>query len=276
MSDFVVGTQFRGARSYQEDSFRIELVRDQAGDATHLLCVLADGMGGHAGGDVASQLAVDVFIDHFKGADGETPARLHGALRAANQAIAEKIDETDHLRDMGCTLVGVSICGNEMHWVSVGDSPLWLNRAGRLNQINEDHSMAPVIQGLVELGRLSPEAAAVDPRRNQLRSAVIGEELTLVDLTEKPLELLESDLVIIASDGMQTISDRDIEQITTDHSGTDLEDMMKQLVVAVEARKKPEQDNTTLILYRHVPGAIQVYAGELDAEADTVKKSPLE
>ena len=84
-----------------------------------------------------------------------------------------------------------------VEWVSVGDSPLLLFRQGEIALLNEDHSLAPELDRLAALGRMTPEEAKSDPRRHMLRSAVTGDELDLVDVSRRPLALEAGDYVIL-------------------------------------------------------------------------------
>jgi len=107
------GAQHQGARPYQEDSLAVKQLADGS-----VLAVLADGMGGHAGGAVASRVAVDTAI-----AAVEKGASLEAALQAANAAVGEKAASDHALTSMGATFVAVIVAGDDMRWVSVGDSP---------------------------------------------------------------------------------------------------------------------------------------------------------
>ncbi len=114
---------------------------------------------------------------------------------------------------MGCTLVGVAFGPEGVEWVSVGDSPLFLVRDGEIVLLNEDHSLAPEIDKLAVAGKISWAAAQADPRRHFLRSALTGTEIDLVDRSHRPLALRPGDVVILASDGIHTISHADIARV---------------------------------------------------------------
>ena len=105
--------------------------------------VLADGMGGHAGGAVASRMVCENFLSAAADHSGSTSDRLMAGLRAANDAVATKIEESPLLAGMGSTVVGAAFGPGGMQWVSVGDSPLFLFRRGEVAVLNEDHSLAP-------------------------------------------------------------------------------------------------------------------------------------
>ena len=201
----------KGARSYQEDA---AVVRAGAGDGPprrrhgerpQLTAVLADGMGGHAGGALASCTACTIFLRAYETSAGDVPARLDEALQLANAAIADCVEENPALNGMGCTLIGTTFGAAGVEWVSVGDSPLFLVRRGEIVLLNEDHSLAPEIDKLAAAGKISWEEAKTDPRRHFLRSALTGTEIDLIDRSRRPLALEPGDVVILASDGIHTL-----------------------------------------------------------------------
>jgi protein phosphatase len=236
----------KGARSYQEDSAEVREGADQ------LMVVLADGMGGHAGGALASGLACKFFAYAFATSSGEVSARLAEALELANAAIAHETAENPALNGMGCTLVGVVFRPEGVEWVSVGDSPLFLVRKDEIVLLNEDHSLAPEIDKLAAAGKISWDAAKSDPRRHFLRSALTGTEIDMVDRSHRPLTLQPGDVVILASDGIHTLSHADIARVTAAAGGPDT--VADSLLAAVAAAGDAYQDNTTVVVVR-VPSA---------------------
>ncbi|GAA5218260.1 protein phosphatase 2C domain-containing protein [Corallincola platygyrae] len=248
----MAGAQIQGARDYQEDSFGHWQINDQ-GD---LLLLVADGMGGHAAGDTASQLAKDTFLAHYQQAkDGGAPASviLRDALYAANDAITQHIDENPGHEGMGCTLLAAVVADQSVTWVSVGDSPMWLLRDGQLHRLNDDHSMLPVLQGLVELGRMTEEELATDSRRNALRSALCGDQLSLVDQPDTPFPLKEGDQILLASDGVQTLAETEIATQLATHN-SDPTAGVRALLGAVHDVQSPGQDNATAVVASIVSG----------------------
>ena len=248
---WVAGERIQGARGYQEDDFSIRLLSgddDREGE-DRLLLVLADGMGGHAGGEVASATVVEGFQAGF---DRDAPGiadRFNAGIDTANSAVREKQQADPNLSEMGSTLVAALVVGTTLYWTSVGDSILWLFRNGRLQRLNADHSMRPVLMDLVELGRLTEEEARSDPRIHQLRSVIYGESIPLVDMNADGFGLENGDLVLLASDGLETLS----EQAITDLISTGAEDagqLVNALLGAVDNAQAPDQDNTTALVYR--------------------------
>jgi serine/threonine protein phosphatase PrpC len=241
----------QGARSYQEDAASVWLPSEGtagAGDATRLLAILADGMGGHAGGAIASDAVCTSFEAQYIEQQGSTRQRLKAALNAANGAVSALVTVQPQLRGMGSTLIGVGFHDDHASWISVGDSPLYLYRRGEMARLNEDHSMAPVLDKLVASGRLTPEEAEDDPRRHMLRSAVVGEDLDLVDLSQNPWALQDEDVVLLASDGIHSIADLEIARVIAAYRKDGAAPTAEALIAAVREANVPHQDNVTVVV----------------------------
>ncbi len=251
----------KGARSYQEDTALFWPGEDPfspdgaRANGAEIMAVLADGMGGHAGGALASRMACESFIKSFSGQNGPKRERLKSALEAANQAIAATVEANPALTGMGSTLVGVTFGPDGVEWVSVGDSPLMLFRRGEIALLNEDHSLAPELDRLAAQGRISEDEARRDPRRHMLRSAVTGDELDLVDLSRRPLAVEPGDYIILASDGLQTLEAGEIERVVAAYASDGASAVANALIRAVEAMKDPHQDNATVVAVRPLPAA---------------------
>lgn len=256
----------QGARGYQEDTALLwsggkvlaaangaEHPSDRQGGgrpALPLLAVLADGMGGHAGGAVASRTVCETFIETFAGREGAARDRLVESLKAANTAVAETAASNPVLVGMGSTVVGAVFGPEGMEWVSVGDSPLILFRRGEIAFLNEDHSLAPELDRQAEAGKITMEEARNDPRRHMLRSAVTGDDIDLVDLSRRPLKLESGDYVIVASDGLHTLEPSEIQRIISAYGDDGAAAVANGLIRAVEAMRMPHQDNTTVVAVR--------------------------
>jgi protein phosphatase len=248
----------RGGRDYQEDA--AALWPSPEGDPAEgqtavvdgdLLVVLADGMGGHAGGAVASKTVCESFISTYSAeAEGEVPERLKRALEAANLAVAAQVTQKPHLSGMGSTLVGARFSGAGLEWVSVGDSPMFLYRDGAVAPLNADHSLAPLLDQLAKAGRMTEEEARADPRRHMLRAAVTGEPIELVDVSQKPCALLPGDYVVLASDGIHTLEGEHIARVIKAFADDGPATIATKLISEVEAQGDPHQDNTTLVVVR--------------------------
>ena len=245
----------QGARNYQEDASAVwsdgGVTHPQArpsGAGLDLVAVLADGMGGHIGGALASRTICAAFLDALATPAGLAADRLRAALVAANGAVADKVAEDAGLAGMGATLVGVAFSAGGIEWVSVGDSPLYLIRRGEIARLNEDHSLAPMLDRMVADGRLSADQARSDPRRHYLRAAVSGEELDLIDLSQRPLRLESGDVIRVASDGIHTLDDGEVAGLVSGHLDQGPDAIAAALVRAVDRAGDDFQDNTTVVV----------------------------
>src|SRR5262249_41469241 len=221
------GDQHQGARPYQEDSWAITTLGDGS-----LLAVGADGMGGHKGGAEASKVAVQAFVHSVEQGGG-----LADGLSDANTAVGKRAASSPDLAGMGATLVAVQVRGDEVRWISVGDSPLFLVSAGKLERLNADHSMVPQIQEMVKRGLLTEQEAALHPARHTLREAVMGEPLSLIDKGSRRLE--PDARLLLCSDGVQTLNE---PQIQAAAGGS-----VSALIDAVLAVQHDHQDNVTVV-----------------------------
>jgi len=217
-----------------------------------LVAVLADGMGGHVGGALASRTVCDAFIKTVAQAENASRERLTQGLHASNAAIADQVAVDPILQGMGSTLVGALFGPPGLEWVSVGDSPLYLYRDGEIALLNEDHSLAPALDQMAAEGRLSVTEARNDPRRHLLRSAVTGEDLELVDLSRQPLPLQAGDCVLLASDGIHTLETHEIARVVSGYLDDGPQAVAEALVRTVEEVRDPHQDNITVLVVKPI------------------------
>ncbi len=215
------------------------------------LMLLADGMGGHAGGEVASNLVVETFADSYANSPAAIPDALDTSLDHANNQIARTVAKSPAFKGMATTLIGCVVRENLLYWISVGDSPLWVLRAGSLLRLNADHSMLPILEEMVRDGRLDAEDMKVDYRRHLLRSGVAGKPIKLIDLCATPWQLELDDLVILASDGVETLAEEEMVNVLGNPAAMSLQDLACALMTRIQTAAHPGQDNASVILYRH-------------------------
>ena len=261
----IASDQIDGARDYQEDAYMVnQLGESDSGDLCALI-IMADGMGGHAAGNVASNMVVATFNKTFQGHFPTTDVSnvLTDALNRSNELIRASVKETPALRGMGCTMVSAYLDDDKLYWVSVGDSHLYLVRDRELIKQNADHSYGAYLDMMKEQGMEIEEQAGMS--RNMLMSAMTGEEISSIDVTEKPIKVRPGDRVIIASDGLDTLGPGAIIQYSS-WSAT-AKECVYALLKAVEDANKINQDNTTLIVVdikeREIRGGTQ----EINIEA---------
>jgi len=242
----IAGAQIDGARDYQEDAFLITRLSDTGGERTASLVIVADGMGGHAAGNVASNMAVQTFNKHLTSnfPSDALPTVLREAVLQANNSISETVRETAALKGMGCTLVCTLVEHRYLRWVSVGDSHLYLIRERELKKANADHSYGGFLARMAEQGKpIEPEAGF---SRNMLMSALTGDEIADIDCPDTPLELQAGDRILIASDGLDTLSHGKL--LTYMESCATAKEAVDALLKAVQDAKMPRQDNTTVVV----------------------------
>ena len=245
------GRQLLGSRKAQEDSYAFSIISDRDGDVEKLLVVIADGLGGHASGQEASQRAVAAFVEEFfqhaPRADGNDAFALNEGLMFANECIAQAIDEANGKFDgMGTTLLAATVSRTCLQWISVGDSPLFLFRKGELRRLNADHSMRPFIVKEIAEGRLAAEALNVHPQRNVIRSALLGEEIPLIDVPPAPFRLEPRDVLLFASDGLQVLDEAALTARLAESQDQTAPQVIRNLLAAIEERNNPKQDNVTI------------------------------
>jgi formylglycine-generating enzyme required for sulfatase activity/serine/threonine protein phosphatase PrpC len=242
----IASDQIDGARDYQEDAYMVnQLGESDNGDLCSLI-IMADGMGGHAAGNVASNMVVATFNKSFQGSfptDNVSEA-LTEALNRSNDQIRQSVKETPALRGMGCTMVSACLEDDKLYWVSVGDSHLYLIRDRELIKQNADHSYGAYLDMMKEQGMEIEEQAGMS--RNMLMSAMTGEEISSIDVSETPIKVRPGDRIIVASDGLDTLGAGAIIQYSS-WSAT-AKECVYALLKAVEDANKINQDNTTLIV----------------------------
>ncbi len=222
------------------------LVRDTNEDAVRVdatLAVVADGMGGHAAGEVASALAVEIVTRVFH--EDETVDGLYAAIEAANRAVLDDAAANPERFGMGTTLIAVGLTEDVAGVVAptlanVGDSRVYQLRDGALRQLSDDHSVA---EEWVRMGRLTPEEAEVHPRRHQL-TRVLGMDES-VDIDVVSVVAQPGDRLLLCSDGLSNeLTPDQLVQLAS--PPMPLEDAVDQLVAA--ARSAGGRDNISVVL----------------------------
>ncbi len=238
----------QGGRDYQEDA----LVTDFPFGMDSGVAVLADGMGGHEAGDVASKIVVtEVFSElkflsaNFAENEPSVPEYFANATRSANETIMKYVKDNPAAHGMGATLVSLVLIENRLYWMSVGDSPLYLLRDGKLQQLNEDHSLAPQIDFMVQQGLMDPEVAKMHPDRNCLTSVIMGQRIAKSDCPATPFQLKMGDVVVVSSDGLQYLGDEKIAKVLHRYRRRKSAEIAGYLLEAIDALADPDQDNVS-------------------------------
>lgn len=186
---------------------KIRSNNQDSGYAGHDLFVVADGMGGHAGGDVASAIAVNRIreADREYQTASEAEFALQSALIAANSLLAETVFEHPELTGMGTTVSALIRVGDQIALAHIGDSRIYLFRDGELKQVSIDHTF---VQRLVDSGRITEEEAMVHPRRSVLMR-VLGDVDASPEIDTWILDTQPGDRWLICSDGLSGVVKND-------------------------------------------------------------------
>ena len=211
------------------------------------LWVVADGMGGHQAGEVASRLAVDTLLACWvDGSSGQPPNALRGAVRDANTAIHDAGMESSR-RGMGTTLTALTLAGREAIIAHVGDSRAYLVRNGQCNQLTTDHSR---VAELLRMRLITVEQAATHPARSMLTRSLGADMIVQPDLVKQSIQ--RDDVFVLCSDGIwDMVSRPDIAEVAGAIGSTDLPtpaDAARRLVHT--AIKRGATDNVTAVLVR--------------------------
>ena len=222
-------------REKNEDSFYI--------DAQGRFCLIADGMGGHAGGKEASQIAVEQirrYLDENWDTDISSSAMLKAAFLHANQSILDDQEIHREREGMGTTAIAVIFRHGTTWYSHVGDSRLYRYRDGCLEQISEDHTL---IARSLRIGDITPQQAEMSPWRHILYQCLGRPDLPHIELAS--LEMKSGDRLLLCSDGLtEEIPDFDIQKmLSSKNSEDDIADLLIE-----SAKENGGSDNITVIV----------------------------
>ncbi|MEU7630018.1 PP2C family serine/threonine-protein phosphatase [Nocardia sp. NPDC049220] len=218
------------------------LVRGNNEDSVYAgarLLALADGMGGHAAGEVASQLMIAALahLDDDEPGD-DLLGKLDAATREGNAAIADQVEEEPELDGMGTTLTAILFAGRKLGLVHIGDSRAYLLRGGELAQITRDDTF---VQSLVDEGRITPEQAHTHPQRSLIMRALTGNE---IEPTLIMREARAGDRYLLCSDGLSdVVSDETIANTMREGNTDECADRLIEL-----ALRSGGPDNVTVVV----------------------------
>ena len=240
---FAAGTDRGLIRELNEDSYNIIT---NVADHTCVF-IIADGMGGHNGGEIASRMAVDYISNFIAGnpdrfLSANWGSELKNLVEAANTAVYQKSLESPEINGMGTTLTMAVVRDSEMTVAHVGDSRLYLARNGEMSQVTADHSY---IEELVRKGSLTREEAEKHPRKNVITRALGCTPELEVDILNLVNE--KNDLWILCTDGLTNMLSED--EIYETAAGNDPETACKMLIEA--ANRQGGEDNITVIVIKY-------------------------
>jgi len=210
--------------------------------------IIADGMGGHKAGEVASKMAVELTHDfletNYNTMLDNIPELIKSSIIHANKIIFNKSRESVDFNDMGTTLTLGMIFEGVLYVGHIGDSRIYLIRNERIKQISKDHSL---VAELVRKGKLSEEDAHLSPYKNIITRALGTEENIDVDLFEE--KLLDDDILLLCTDGLTNLVDEEEISNICSEFAMDIEKVPKKLVEL--ANYKGGYDNITVIAAKY-------------------------
>ncbi len=228
-------------RKQNQDAYHLEQL-----DRNTLLCVVCDGMGGAKSGNIASTLAVDVFVQEVKRTWKATMDQeridmmLRSAVKLANFTLYDQSKQFEEFEGMGTTLVAVLIKGKKATVVNVGDSRAYAINSGGIQQISVDHSL---VQMMVDRGELTPEMAKTYPGKNFITRAIGPEAFVMCDIFH--IDVAKGDYILLCSDGLSNLMD-DQEILFEVVHGVNKQHCCQRLLNIAKSRGAP--DNVTSVL----------------------------
>ncbi len=259
-----------------EDSYEISSFFVSEDDPTPVLAaVLADGIGGHKAGEIASKIAVATIITSIAESDGTDPTWiLKSALLEANHSITIEAEEDESRRGMGSTVACALVFDSALYTATLGDSRIYLIRDQSIQQLNIDHTW---VQEALEMGVITEEEARIHPRRHLIRSYLGSADPIQPDLrlyldadenkeqakANQGLPLIPGDQVLLCSDGLTDLV-ADEEILSTLSSGDDPNALLGRLIDLANSRGG--YDNITALLLQ-APGK-ELFDEEEDEEEE--------
>lgn len=228
-------------RTQNQDAYQIEEL-----DRNTVLCVVCDGMGGAKSGNVASTLALDVFVQEVKRSwtpsmdQEKTDQMLQSAVKLANFTVYDQAQQFEEFTGMGTTLVAVLVHNKQMTVVNVGDSRAYAIDQGGISQISVDHSL---VQMMVDRGELTPDKARKYPGKNLITRAIGTEPVVICDIFHRRVE--KKDCILLCSDGLSNQIDEQEILFEVLH-GVEKQQCCRRLLDIAKNRGAP--DNVTSIL----------------------------
>ena len=230
-------------RKQNQDAYRIEQL-----DRSTLLCVVCDGMGGAKSGNIASTLAVEVFVEEVRRSwmpgmeRDKIDQMLRSAVKLANFTVFDQSAQFEEFDGMGTTLVAALVRGKKATIVNVGDSRAYgIDRSG-IKQITKDHSL---VQMMVDRGELTPEVAKGYPGKNFITRAFGTEATVMCDIYHK--DVSRGDYILLCSDGLSNLMD-DQEILFEVVHGVNKQHCCKRLLNIAKNRGAPDNVTSVLIL----------------------------
>ena len=230
-------------RKQNQDAYQMEQL-----DRSTLLCVVCDGMGGAKSGNIASTLAVDVFVEEIRrswkpGMDQDkVDMMLRGAVKLANFTVFDQAQQFEEFDGMGTTMVAALVRGKKATIVNVGDSRCYCIDRNGIQQITKDHSL---VQMMVDRGEITPEMAKSYPGKNFITRAIGTETMVMCDIFHR--DVSKGDYLLLCSDGLSNMMD-DQEILFEVVHGVNKQHCCRRLLNIAKNRGAPDNVTSVLVL----------------------------
>ncbi len=232
---------------------KVRKSNQDSGYAGYNFFFVADGMGGHAGGDIASAMVSQAVAqaDRQYASPDEAIQSVDEALVAANQKLTKTVADHQELRGMGTTFSGIMVVDDKVALSHIGDSRIYRVSDGKLQQISKDHTF---VQRLVDTGRITPEEALVHPRRNVLMR-VLGDVEIELEIDSEVHDAVAGDRWLLCSDGLCGVVPEDVISRIVLNKTVDVEEAAELLVY--EALEHGAPDNVTVVIVDVLSSGVQ-------------------
>ncbi|MDO5400652.1 MAG: Stp1/IreP family PP2C-type Ser/Thr phosphatase [Eubacteriales bacterium] len=230
-------------RKQNQDAYQMEKL-----DRSTLLVIVCDGMGGAKSGNIASTLAVEVFVEEVRRCwkpgmkQEQIDMMMHSAVKLANFTVYDQAVQFEEFDGMGTTLVAALVRGRHVTVVNVGDSRCYAINAGGINQITRDHSL---VQMMVDRGELTPELSKSYPGKNFITRAIGTEPRVLCDMYH--VDVSRGDFLLLCSDGLSNTMD-DQEILFEVVHGVNKQYCCRRLLNIAKTRGAPDNVTSVLVL----------------------------
>lgn len=247
----ITSKQFIGKRNKQQDS----LFYSKTEDFTY--AVLCDGMGGMDAGELASQTAVKVMktlVETTESLTDDIPNFFLHAVDMLDESVSKQTDSENKKLRCGTTVASVIIKDEDLYWMSVGDTRLYIFREGNILQVTRDHNYLFTLNHMFESKQISPETYKRELKKGDALTSYIGMGgVEFMDICQSPFKVRKNDIFLITTDGLyRTVSDNEIKSVLS--MSENLEEASSRLLKTVEEKDKANQDNTSFILIKSFGG----------------------
>lgn len=237
-----------GTRKYQQDSYGC--VEDAGG----CLAVVCDGMGGLEGGEKASGLSIGTILEDYLSLPiNDYREFLYNEAVKLDELVYNIKDPNGNLLGAGTTIVAVHIQDGRIHWLSVGDSKIYVLRNNEMKCIVREHNYRMILDEMLAAGKITQEQYSIEDVKGDALTSFLGiGNVSLIDISEAPAQLMAGDIILLCSDGVyKSLSDDKIQAVVTDNY-FDLQRAADELTDSALRYSGRGQDNTTVVLVKYV------------------------